>query len=212
MRAQNIFKFITFLMMAVFFIGCGGGGDGDNSTPPAMEKQQLTELTGVFVDGPVQNLVYKTATQSGKTDTNGRFLYVEGESITFSIGSVVLGSAPAAPVMTPMSLIPGASGPDDPAVINIVRLLLSIDSNQNTDDGIQLSDTSHTAANGLIIDFSLNPAQFSAREAVHTLVQSVRADGQLVDITVAQEHFNTTLSTSWGTMVWGQDCWQPSCE
>ena len=111
-----------------------------------------------------------------------------------------------------MSLVPNASGPDDPAVINLVRLLLSIDSNQNAGDGIQLSDTSHTAASGLIIDFSLNPAVFSASEAVHTLVQSVRADGQLVDITVAQKHFNATLSTNWGAMIWGQGCWQPGCE
>jgi hypothetical protein len=169
-------------------------------------------LTGVFVDGPVQNLIYHTATQSGNTDADGQFLYAEGETITFSIGSVVLGSAPAAPIMTPMSLVPGASGPDDPAVINMVRLLLSIDSNQDAADGIQLSDAAHTAANGLMINFSLNANEFTLSQAVHTLVQSVRTDGQLVDITVAQDHFNATLSTTWGAMVWGQGCWQPRCE
>jgi hypothetical protein len=209
MCAQNNFNIVVFLMVAVLFSGCGGGGD---SSAPASEKQQPRVLTGVFVDGPVQNLVYQTATQAGKTDANGGFFYAEGEMITFSIGSIALGSATAAPVMTPMSLIPGANGPDDPAVVNIVRLLLSIDSNQNAGDGIQLSDTSHTAANGLMIDFSQNATEFSVSQAVHTLVQSVRADGQLVDISVAQEHFNTTLSTSWGTMVWGQGCWRPSCE
>ena len=207
MRTLYIFYLATLIMFTAFFAGCGGGGD--NGTP-APEKQP--PLNGVFIDGPVQNLVYKTATQSGQTDANGGFLFVEGEIITFSIGSVVLGSAPAAPVMTPMSLIPGANGPNDPAVINIVRLLLSIDSNQDAGDGIQLSDASHTAANSLMINFSQNAAEFSASEAVRSLVRSVRTDGKLMDITVAQEHFNTTLSTFWGTMVWGQGCWQPRCE
>jgi hypothetical protein len=143
MCTQNSLKIVAFIIIAVFFTGCGGGAD---SSAPAPEKSQPPALTGVFVDGPVQNLIYHTATQSGNTDADGQFLYAEGETITFSIGSVVLGSAPAAPIMTPMSLVPGASGPDDPAVINMVRLLLSIDSNQDAADGIQLSDAAHTAA------------------------------------------------------------------
>ena len=209
MCTQNKIHIAVFLMVLIFHYGCGGGGD--SSAPPS-EKQQPLVLKGVFVDGPVQNLRYHTATQSGNTDTNGQFLYVEGETITFFIGSVVLGSALAAPIMTPMSLVPGANSPDDPAVMNIVRLLLSIDSNQEAGDGIQLSDVSHTAADGLAIDFSLNTADFSNNPAVHTLVQSVKTDGQLVDITVAQGHFNSTLATTWGTMVWGQGCWQPRCD
>jgi hypothetical protein len=63
-----------------------------------------------------------------------------------------------------------------------------------------------------MINFSLNANEFTLSQAVHTLVQSVRTDGQLVDITVAQDHFNATLSTTWGAMVWGQGCWQPRCE
>ena len=206
---KNQISFAVFLLIGVFIAGCGGEGD---SGAPAPQKPPSQVLSGVFVDGPVQNLVFQTATQSDTTDANGGFLYAEGETITFSIGSVVLGSAQAAPVMTPMSLVPGASGPDDPAVTNIVRLLLSIDSNQDAGDGIQLSDASHVAASGLIINFSQNATEFSVSQAVHTLVQSVRADGQLVDISIAQEHFNATMSTSWGTMVWGQGCWQPGCE
>jgi hypothetical protein len=56
---------------------------------------------GVFCISPVVGLNYQTLTQSGTTNENGEFLYITGETVTFSIGDLVLGSAPGAPEITP---------------------------------------------------------------------------------------------------------------
>ena len=64
------------------------------------------KAVGYFTDGPVQGLMYKTATQSGTTDSNGRFEYLTGETVTFSIGEFVLGSAAGGGQITPAHLVP----------------------------------------------------------------------------------------------------------
>jgi len=77
-----------------FFVGCGGSSSGSNETV----------LTGAFIDAPVQGLHYSTASQSGITDENGNFKYKDGETITFNIGNLTLGSAIASKTMTPLEL------------------------------------------------------------------------------------------------------------
>jgi para-nitrobenzyl esterase len=46
-----------------------------------------------FYDSPVAGLEYKTQTASGITNEKGKFKYYPGETVTFSIGGLVLGSA-----------------------------------------------------------------------------------------------------------------------
>lgn len=75
---------IPFLLTA-----CGGGGGG-------------------HTDSVVMGMTFTTATQSGTTDSDGRFTYKAGETITFSIGDIVIGETVAAKSdMTPVDLIPG---------------------------------------------------------------------------------------------------------
>ena len=72
------------LAFVIGFIACKSKGGG-NDTAPTVQT-----LTGKFVDGPVANLGYRTATQSGRTNANGEFLYQSGETVTFFIGAIEL--------------------------------------------------------------------------------------------------------------------------
>ena len=74
---------------ATLLSACGGSDSGSGEV--ASEPK-----TGVFVDSPVENLTYKTASQSGKTNAQGEFKYKDGETVTFSIGDVKLPAARAA--------------------------------------------------------------------------------------------------------------------
>ena len=56
----------------------------------ANKKPRL--LTGVFRDSPVHGLEYQTQTVGGLTGEKGEFRYRSGETVTFSIGGLVLGS------------------------------------------------------------------------------------------------------------------------
>lgn len=85
---------------------CGGGSStpatGDNvdtgDTSPIVTTPVTPDTsvkTGVFIDAPVKGLTYKTATQSGVTNDKGEFKYITGETVTFSLDGVELGSGKA---------------------------------------------------------------------------------------------------------------------
>ncbi|KAL5085111.1 hypothetical protein Trisim1_010899 [Trichoderma cf. simile WF8] len=61
-------------------------------------------LTGKIRDGPFIGLEYQTPSQEGVTDQYGQFYYEEGEPITFSIGSLIIGVAIGSPSLTIASL------------------------------------------------------------------------------------------------------------
>ncbi len=81
---QYIRGYILIVILALLS-ACGGGSD-DPPNPP------VTASTGVFVDGVVVGLHYETPTFSGTTNNAGEYDFLPGETVTFSIGGVVLGS------------------------------------------------------------------------------------------------------------------------
>lgn len=208
-RTDFCIKSLYLLLLTFVLAACGGGGDGGGPNPSGTPTPPPETLTGVFVDSPVSGANYSTETQSGMTNTDGEYNYVDGEMVTFSIGGIVLGTTLAGPVVTPLMLVDGATDANDPRVINIVRLLMTLDSDGNPNNGIEITSAAHTAAAGLSVDF--DSASFD--DDVQELVDTVNGAGtQLVDAGSAQNHFNTTLKTSWGTMTWGTDCWGQVCQ
>jgi hypothetical protein len=188
---------------------CGGGGGSDSTTATAIE----TVSTGVFIDSAVEGLQYETATQSGTTNSLGEYDYLAGETVTFSIGGIVLGSTIAGPVVTPLSLVPDATSAINPVVTNIVRLLLSLDSDGDPDNGITISSEVTTAANDLAVDFSV--ADLSADDGITSLLNNLPTL-TLVSESVAQNHFNQTLAvqakSTWGSLQWGSSQWRSASQ
>ncbi len=187
---------------------CGGGGS-DSATATATE----TVSTGVFIDSAVEGLQYETATQSGTTNSLGEYDYLAGETVTFSIGGIVLGSTIAGPVVTPLSLVPDATSTTNPVVTNIVRLLLSLDSDGDPDNSITISSEVTTAANDLAVDFS--EADLSADDGITSLLNNLPTL-TLVSESVAQNHFNQTLAvqakSTWGSLQWGSSQWRSASQ
>lgn len=201
----------TFYLLLVTFVlaACSSGGDGNSPNPSGNPTPQPDILTGVFVDSPVSGANYRTETQSGMTNSAGQYNYVNGELVTFSIGGIILGSAMAGLIVTPLMLVDDTVDVTDPRVTNIVRLLMTLDSDGNPDNGIEITADTHDAAAGLSLDFA--GATFDAD--AQALVDIVKGTAtQLVDASNAQNHFNTSLKTSWGTMTWGTDCWGQVCQ
>ena len=192
-------KLLTFCASALFLSACGGGGG--SSTPPAGP----TPATGVFVDSTVAGLHYETPTYSGTTNSAGEYDYLPGETVTFSIGGIVFGSSVAGPVVTPLSLVSGATDATDPEVNNIVRLLLTLDDDGNPDNGINIDAATTTAAAGLTVDFTA--ADLSVDAGVTALLPAIGSP-TLVDETTATTHFTETLTSTWGSMTWGSGTWQ----
>ncbi len=132
-------------MLALIFAGCGGGG-GTGAT------QSAQTLTGQVVDSPIANLAYRTASKSGRTNADGEFFYLPGETVVFSIGTIEFAAVPATSLITPMSLF-SAPSITDVRVVNLARLLQTLDTDGNPDNGITISDMAYSAAT-TSIDFS----------------------------------------------------------
>jgi para-nitrobenzyl esterase len=97
--------------------------------------------SGTFVDAPVAGLNYSTSSDlSGVTDADGRYDYHVGDTVTFSIGNLVLGTVPGQGVVTPMTvanaLVANTSNNPETVAVNLLVLLQSLDANGDPDDGI----------------------------------------------------------------------------
>lgn len=171
-------------LLAVFVAGCGGGGGGSSESPAVTQ-------TGVFVDSAVEGIKYQTATQSGLTNSAGEFKYIAGETVTFSIGDINLPAAMASSVMTPLTLV-GTSSSTDTAVVNIARLLQTLDVDGDPANGISINAAAHTAASGMTVSF--DSATFD--NDVNTLVvNSNTVSTTLVSPETAVAHLQGTLET-----------------
>jgi hypothetical protein len=109
--------------------------------------------------------------------------------------------------------VPDATSATNPVVTNIVRLLLSLDSDGDTDNGITISNEVTTAANDLAVDFSV--ADLSADEGITNLLNNLPTL-TLVSESVAQNHFNQTLAvqakSTWGSLQWGSSQWRSASQ
>lgn len=138
--------FLAFLFFII--IACSKDGSEESEVEPGTK-------TGVFIDSVVEGLYYETETHSGYTDENGNFNYEEGETVTFYVGDIKLGSAPAAAEISPISI---ASTPDADIntleVKNIAAFLQTLDEDGDPENGIQISQEVSNAISGLKIDFT----------------------------------------------------------
>lgn len=195
---MKTFKLLVFCLTIILMYGCGSSGD--STTERSM--QVTAPSKGVFTDSPVAGIFYQTSSLRGITDAHGEFQYYPGETVTFSIGDVLIGSAPARPKLTPIELS-FVMNDRNPKTINIARFLQSLDSDGNHDNGIQITPEIRAEMAGRKIDFSKNTADFndSDMQAIFTSLNSKgvfsnAAQRNLIDELTAQYNFRRAQSPS----------------
>lgn len=181
------------LLVAVLTTACGGGGGSGGGLVAT------TTAKGSFVDGPVVGLGYTCGTIVGLTGSDGSYTYRVGKDVTFHVGGVVLGTAPAAAVVTPLHFVPGSSAAT-PQVVNIARFLLSIGNLDPLTAVITIPAEVTAAAGGLTADFATaGDAQLLA------LVQAAKGDpaATLVDAAAATDHLSGCIYQAYGGVYTG---------
>ncbi len=135
--------------------------DGEAIDPNAIADSVATVevLEGVFLDGPVEGVTYFGVSESGVTDADGKFLYQDGDDVTFQIGNIRLGSTSGAPILTPIQ-VARAENENDQKVINMVRFLQTMDDDANHANGIQITSQIRQEAAAFELDFDQNVADF----------------------------------------------------
>lgn len=166
---------VTPLLLAL--VACGGDSDNDNggSAGPATR-------TGTFVDSPVAGLDYAgTDGAAGVTNDAGQFQYQDGETLTFSLGDLPLGSAEGAQQLTPLTITEGADTAEDDSVSNKLVLLQTLDQDGDLNNGIQITDAIRTLAseNAAGIDFDQPTDSF--RTSLAPLMTALEDDALFTD-------------------------------
>lgn len=196
MKYSTLFLICT---AALSLTACGGGsssGSIDTDTIETSVEDEISAappsaslLTGRFVDSAVTGLQYTTATQSGFTDSDGSFDYLPGETVTFSIGDIELPAVPGAVLVTPLDVF-STNDVADVRVVNLARLLQTLDVDAQPDNGITISESAIASASGLSADFA-SPA-FDT-QVVNLVANGGSSNTSLIDDDDALDHFLGTL-------------------
>ena len=177
---KNIFTGLFLVLPVAFLIGCGE----DDAGVVIIEPETVEIKSGVFLDSAVEGINYVTETQSGKTTETGSFNYIEGETVTFSVGDIALPSALAKAVLTPLDLV--GKSIDDPEVLNIAQFLQTLDVGSEPADGITIHESAHTLAEGLSFDFSA--ADFDTQADLINFIANAGGSTTLVIEATAKAH------------------------
>ncbi|GLX78757.1 hypothetical protein tinsulaeT_20970 [Thalassotalea insulae] len=185
---------INYLITSLFsllIISCGGGGGGgSSSTPTPLTNTTPTTFTGMFLDSAVQGLNYATASGNGMTNAEGEFSYQANETVTFSIGDISFSAVLVKNVMTPLDIV-GTSDINHPEVVNILRLLQTLDFDGDPNNGIQITAAAHSAAQGMYIDFA---APDFDEQVIDLVFDNGGFHQMLISAEMAVYHFQQTLA------------------
>ncbi len=187
--------------------GSGSGGNGGNgSNNDGKNKVTFAAVSnGQFIDGPVEGLRYVSGKLSGATGRQGEFQYQPGQPVRFYIGDVLLGEVTRGKaIITPLDLVENGTL-DTPAVINIARLLQSLDTIPG-DGAITLppapaglaARTGETiAASSGYMDFH-NDSNFvnSASQMIASHTDGYPFTAVLVDADTARRHLAESLAAA----------------
>jgi len=180
-------KIIVSALCCFLLVSCSSSST--NSDPAAD-----TVLTGVFLDSAVEGVSYRTDTESGITNAAGEYNYIDGESVTFSIGTLDFPTVVAGPVVTPVEMSSSENIFSNISV-NVARLLQSLDEDGDLNNGIQISE--QAASSAVPIDFNVEPDVFSENtDVVNLVANSGSVNTQLVPASDALDHLEQTIVDS----------------
>jgi len=183
-KTSYFVKICCSFLLFTQLIACGGGQSNESEVQTQLQ-------TGVFIDSPVSNIAYRTETLSGFTNSEGEYLYHNGEEITFSIGGISFPKVVAKGILTPLDIV-GTGDISNVMVSNIARLLQSLDRDRNPVNGIQIDDLAHESA--IAMSPSLDSVEFLNEEGViNLLANSGAIETTLVDLKEAQTHLQSSL-------------------
>ena len=194
------------LLITPILTACGGGGGGGSSSGADTSSPDISQ--GVFIDSQVAGLNYQTSSGlSGVTDSEGRFNAAEADAVSFSLGGLVLGGITSfnsnSPVVTPAQIVQN----DAEKLINVLRILQTVDDNENPDDGITITEETRQLARDSFAVQSINlnsVADFESSSGMQELLNHLNRTG-IVPPEDAINHFTDSLADRDIDWEWKED-------
>lgn len=190
LKSNVLICFTTLCCLCWFLLGCQVEDDDDNKTSVAIKE-------GVFLDSAVEGITYASGAQSGTTDSAGTFKYEEGKTVKFLLGGIHLGEGTAKATMTPVDIVDGAENSSNTTVLNISRLLQTLDEDGDPSNGIKISNSVSEAVKEKSLDFMASDFDTKAT----TLLNEINVTTPLISAGVAQAHLDMTIAVSEGNEI-----------
>ncbi|MEA2119460.1 choice-of-anchor K domain-containing protein [Halovibrio sp. HP20-50] len=167
---------------------------------------------GQLIDGIVEGAMYASSSGlSGTTEANGSFEYREGDSVTFMVGDVVIGTASAEALSDGKVFLQEIANTEladlnNEYVENMAVFLQSLDADGNAYNGITITAAMHAAFEGSTLDLrNTSEADLKAalEEAGANYVNEEEAMQHVRDmlekhagVTQFDEHTNDSIKTA----------------
>ena len=115
--------------------------------------------------GPIIGMKYQTPTMSGVTNDKGEFQFLPGESITFSVGDIVLGSTKASQRVNLAQLNDRVRGNidkiRDPSMTNMARFVQTLDQDGDIENGVTITPQAHKIIGRRPLNFNQSEDAFA---------------------------------------------------
>jgi len=192
-------SYLKFSSLAIagtlLFVGCGD--NLDNTSYATKVHPAFPIQYGNFIDAGVSGLEYTNSTTTPRVTTDGgRYRFTYGDTLTFKIGNLLLGQSIGLATITPKEIVSWQNLELNtsiyaPEVNNRVRLLISLDSDSNPANGIDINATTRTLAQNWTTPlFDLNETEFNSAIDIAT-----KGDLNISSISAADAstHFESSL-------------------
>jgi hypothetical protein len=190
---------LSLMSLAVFSVLAGCGSNDHDAAAPVNPA-----ITGVFLDAVVENLDYVAgAAPKATTTAKGEYTCYAGDTVTFSLGGIALGSTLCGPTVTPLELA-RVSDIKDAKVINRLLTLQLLDDDSDPSNGIKLTSDIKTALAAKTLDFNAAATPFNAALSATLAAAGVKYAARSVDDNrraLVREHFEDTLASKLGAPV-----------
>ncbi|MEH8229117.1 hypothetical protein [Aeromonas veronii] len=192
---------VVAALSSLTLAGCGGGGDsastdngnnggnGGNVTKPT--------LTATFIDSAVAGLNYTCGNYTALTDGQGQFLFNDGDTCAFKLGSIPLGETQVKKGQTLVTPYTIAEKGDKDRAIRIAALLQTMDDDNDPANGITLKPDA-IAKLGNTIRFESDDA---FNTSLNEALKQAQLDKKVVDTKAAEAHMNASLAVINGQSV-----------
>ena len=189
-------KKVSPFILSCLLVACGGGSSDSTNEKATTTLPEITPeveevtYTGFFLDSAVSGLNYTTSAEQGVTNAAGEFHYYLNDTVAFSLGDIRFPEITAKSILTPLDVF-ATSDINNIAVVNMLRLLQTLDQDGDLTNGINITSQAHEQANGLNVDFSSSDFDTQVTELVNN---SGALNTQLVSESEAIFHFQETLN------------------
>lgn len=183
---------------AITLAACGGGGGGGGGAADT--------ATGTLTDAQVQGVSYSAAPSgiAGITNAQGEYSYNPGDTVSFRLGTLTLGSVVASfanRVVTPIDL---AGAGNDDRLSNLLVLLQSLDADGDPSNGIVIPSAAAAAVTPSV-NLDAAPADFanaSTNPALQTAMSAGGITAPIRSVEDAQAHFKEQGIKLLSSQIW----------